>query len=238
MVLGKLASMFPGYGHSYLSWVNTHLIPPKERALLWVDDLTLWKPGNHSVGSIREEGKRGESQIYLLHPDFVRDLVVGLLVQFPCHICSQKPEPFVMRNSQEKRWNYPLWQICPHSLSRGMTGEGLLLGAGIPVWRETKSSMDGLFLRPPRSFLPASILSFIPRTHSGSSLKTLWTHSGSSVIPRTLSGSLLKETVQWKEESETFCRVTVRWDTASCQERTSSLWEALTSEASHCYGAP
>lgn len=58
VVLGKPASMFSGYGHSYLNRVNS--IPPKERGLLWVDDLTLWKPGNHSIGSIREEGNRRE----------------------------------------------------------------------------------------------------------------------------------------------------------------------------------
>lgn len=136
------------------------------------------------AASGKKEREERASQIYLLHPDFVRDLVVGLLLQFLCHICSQKPEPFMMRNSQEKRWNYPLWQIFPHSWSRGMMG-GISVGAGIPVWRETKSSMDGLFLRPPQSFLPASILSFIP-----------WTHSGSSVIPQTHSGSSLRETIQ------------------------------------------
>lgn len=61
VVLGKPASMFSGYGHSYLNRVN--LIPPKERGLLWVDDLTLWKPGNHSIGSIREEGNRREPDL-------------------------------------------------------------------------------------------------------------------------------------------------------------------------------
>lgn len=85
-----------------------------------------WRSESLGITQSAASGKKetGESQIYLLHPDFVRDLVVGLLLQFLCHICTQKPKPFVMRNSQEKRWNYPLWQIFPHSWSRGYMGRG------------------------------------------------------------------------------------------------------------------